>query len=292
MASALTAACARWRLTLDGPPIETPTSTVHRVTGRDGSRAILKCLTPAGHEERAAIPLLRWYGASVGGASVGCASVGGASVGGASVGGASVRLLDAHGDTMLLEYLDGPPLSALVNTGRDAEATEILATVCRGLHAPTSPPPAGLHSLAARFQPLRDAAATDALHARAAAAAAHLLTTGPAAIPLHGDLHHGNILADASGAWRAIDPKGLIGDPHYDLANALCNPLEFPGTRDPGRAAAMARSLATVTGLDAARLLAYAACHACLAALWCLQDGTDPHHPQVMAHILDAVVNP
>ncbi len=284
MVPALTAACARWRLTLDGPPIETPTSTVHRVTGPDGSPAILKCLTPAGREERAAIPLLRWYD--------GGASVGGASVGGASVGGASVRLLDAHGDTMLLEYLDGPPLSSLVDAGRDTEATKILATVCRALHAPRSPTPAGLHDLAARFQPLRDAAGTDALHTRAAAAAAHLLTTGPTAIPLHGDLHHGNILADTSGAWRAIDPQGLIGDPHYDLANALCNPLEFPGTRDPNRATAMAHGLAAVTGLDAARLLAYAACHACLAALWCLQDGTDPHHAQVMADTLDALVNP
>ncbi|HWD39400.1 MAG TPA: aminoglycoside phosphotransferase family protein [Fimbriimonas sp.] len=42
---------------------------------------------------------------------------------------------------------------------------------------------------------------------------------------LHGDLHHGNILLDG-GTWRPIDPKGLVGDPHYECAALLRNPME------------------------------------------------------------------
>jgi streptomycin 6-kinase len=35
---------------------------------------------------------------------------------------------------------------------------------------------------------------------------------------LHGDFHHGNVLAGERAPWLAIDPKPLVGDPGYDLA--------------------------------------------------------------------------
>jgi streptomycin 6-kinase len=35
---------------------------------------------------------------------------------------------------------------------------------------------------------------------------------------LHGDFHHGNVLAGQRAPWLAIDPKPLVGDPGYDLA--------------------------------------------------------------------------
>lgn len=46
------------------------------------------------------------------------------------------------------------------------------------------------------------------------------LTEGGAQDPvlLHGDLHHGNVLAADRTPWLAIDPKPLVGDPCYDLA--------------------------------------------------------------------------
>jgi streptomycin 6-kinase len=37
---------------------------------------------------------------------------------------------------------------------------------------------------------------------------------------LHGDLHHGNILSDGE-KWVVIDPKGVIGDPLYDMTGCL-----------------------------------------------------------------------
>jgi streptomycin 6-kinase len=42
---------------------------------------------------------------------------------------------------------------------------------------------------------------------------------------LHGDLHHANILFDGK-EWRPLDPKGLIGDPHYEPIAFLRNPCD------------------------------------------------------------------
>lgn len=43
---------------------------------------------------------------------------------------------------------------------------------------------------------------------------------------LHGDLHHENILKDASRGWVAIDPKGVIGPKPMEAGRFLHNFLE------------------------------------------------------------------
>lgn len=49
-----------------------------------------------------------------------------------------------------------------------------------------------------------------------------LLESTPSECFLHGDLHHENVLQHAD-EWRPIDPKGLRGDPHYDLVPFVRN---------------------------------------------------------------------
>ncbi len=44
---------------------------------------------------------------------------------------------------------------------------------------------------------------------------------------LHGDLHHWNILDDASRGWMAIDPKGVIGASCLDVGWFICNAMDF-----------------------------------------------------------------
>jgi streptomycin 6-kinase len=41
---------------------------------------------------------------------------------------------------------------------------------------------------------------------------------------LHGDFHHENLLLRENGDWAIIDPKGLIGDPAFEVATWLWNP--------------------------------------------------------------------
>jgi streptomycin 6-kinase len=58
----------------------------------------------------------------------------------------------------------------------------------------------------------------------AARLAQHLLDTSPPPAMLHGDLHHFNVLRQGSD-WVAIDPEGMVGDPAYECAAFLRNPV-------------------------------------------------------------------
>lgn len=43
-------------------------------------------------------------------------------------------------------------------------------------------------------------------------------------VVLHGDIHHGNVLDGGERGWRAIDPKGLLGERTFDFVNILLAP--------------------------------------------------------------------
>lgn len=49
---------------------------------------------------------------------------------------------------------------------------------------------------------------------------------------LHGDLHHDNILLAHDGQYRLIDPKGVIGDPVFDIGRFILNE-PYEETDDP-----------------------------------------------------------
>lgn len=40
---------------------------------------------------------------------------------------------------------------------------------------------------------------------------------------LHGDFHHDNILLSNNGDYVIIDPKGVIGDPVFDIPRFILN---------------------------------------------------------------------
>lgn len=51
-----------------------------------------------------------------------------------------------------------------------------------------------------------------------------LLSTSASPVLLHGDLHHDNILQNGQ-EWIVIDPKGVIGEPAYEVAAFIRNPI-------------------------------------------------------------------
>ena len=44
---------------------------------------------------------------------------------------------------------------------------------------------------------------------------------------LHGDLHHDNILLGANNEYKLIDPKGVLGDPIFDIARFMINEYDL-----------------------------------------------------------------
>jgi streptomycin 6-kinase len=141
-----------------------------------------------------------------------------------------------HGGLPVLEHDDDAVLMlratgrrsllTLSAAGRDEEAEDVLVETAMALHA-LPPPPArvGLVPLRTWFRALIDRPQDDRLLARAAGVARALLDEPGPVVALHGDLHHGNVL-DIGDRWAAIDPKGLVGHPAFDVANVFCNPSE------------------------------------------------------------------
>lgn len=50
---------------------------------------------------------------------------------------------------------------------------------------------------------------------------------------LHGDLHHENILKNENGSYTVIDPKGVIGDPVFDLSRFILDEFRDDLTSEP-----------------------------------------------------------
>jgi streptomycin 6-kinase len=255
--TALSRAMIRWSLTKSTPVAETPRSWIFRVEQNGRNLAALKILKPVvAEEEGRGTRLLQWY-----------------------AGDGAATVFDIHGDTIFMEWLDGGTLGDAARAGRDEEATIAIATLVANLHRPRDGDLPDLQPLRERFEPLFKTdvrawphTARD-LYARASGIALRLFDRPTAQIPLHGDLHHDNILSSGRG-WLVIDPKGVFGDPAYDLANVFINPIKANNmAADPHRIAARADILSERLGYSRKRLLGWAAAHAALSACWDLADG-------------------
>lgn len=184
------------------------TGSSHLAAGvRDAVPVMLKVATI--EEERRGSRLLAWWGGHGG-----------------------VPVLEADDDAVLMVRATGRrDLTAMSAAGRDDEAEAVLADAVLALHAMPAPPAAlGLVPLRTWFRELIDRPQDDPLQQRAASIARDLLAAGGPVVALHGDVHHGNVL-DLGDRWAAIDPKGLLGHPAFDVANVLCNPTEATAVR-------------------------------------------------------------
>ena len=251
---------ARWSLRT-GPPFR-PLSYNYAAPaeGPCGERLVLK-LGPPARELLTEIEALRLFG-----------------------GGGAARLVasDAQAGALLLERLEpGTPLAALCERD-DGAATSAAASVMRKLWRPA--PPAhpfptvadwgeGFGRMRRHFgggfgpYPRRLAEEAESLFAE-------LLGSSAEPVLLHGDLHHGNVLAAAREPWLAIDPKGLVGEPAYEVGALLRNPL--PQLFDlPHPVRASERRIAQLSeelGFDRARVRGWGLAQAVLAAWWSVED--------------------
>jgi len=194
----------------------------------------------------------------------------------------AVQLLDADVERgiLLLEHIT--PGTLLSTVQDDEEATSIAAQIMQQLWRPVGkdhPFPTiadwakGISRLRKEFGggsgpfPARLVDQAERLFEE-------LLSSMREPVLLHGDLHHFNILAASRQHWLAIDPKGVVGEPEYDVGALLRNPSPEIATR-PGLRQVLARridQLAEELGFDKTRLRDWSLAQAVLSAWWSYED--------------------
>jgi len=190
-----------------------------------------------------------------------------------------VRVLDHLYGAVLLERLKpGDSLVSMALTGGDEQATGILADVM-GRMSPGAPASSAstVQEWGRAFE--RHAAGRDGqipkpLREAAQHVYSRLCASQSTPRLLHGDLHHYNVLLDSERGWLAIDPKGVIGEPEYEVGAALRNPYERPELfTAPATITRRVDRFQRELHLDAGRILAWAFAQAVLAAIWAVEDG-------------------
>ncbi|MBM7564755.1 aminoglycoside phosphotransferase family protein [Paenibacillus sacheonensis] len=180
----------------------------------------------------------------------------------------------------LLEGADpGTPLSSIED---DLQATNIF---CEVFHRLQLPAPSGsqyptmkqhfaaMERYRERYEGVSlDAPLPESWVENAEECLAYLISTTEENLLLHGDLHHQNILRQGEEQWSVIDPKGVIGDIHFDTIQYLLNYEDRGGDCEVvlrRRIAIMAGRL----GLDPRRIAMWGVARGVLEACWTLEDG-------------------
>ncbi|MCA2379515.1 aminoglycoside phosphotransferase family protein [Agrobacterium sp. 22-211-1] len=249
---------ASWNIEAAKQIADTPAGVVYAVTRGDGSPAVAKVLKKKVLEDSLrGADFIAWR------SGVGC-----------------VELLERSDDILLMEHAGAETLrDVLFRDGDDDATTQIAADVLLQYHQPSQqPPPSSLLTLPLYFESLFRKAEQDrtdgveSIYVEAAALAQELIDRQRDVKPLHGDLHHENIMRSGRG-WIIIDPAGLIGDAALDVANMFSNPLDrFDLTRSEARIASMAAIFSRALQRDERVLLQYAFAYGCLSATWHEED--------------------
>ncbi len=103
-----------------------------------------------------------------------------------------------------------------------------------------------------------------------------LLKTAALDVLLHGDLHHDNILQNGND-WVAIDPKGVIGEPAYEVAAFIRNPMPELLTHENVQKIIHNRitRFAKILELSEHRVIDWCVVQAVLSWVWAIEDGCD-----------------
>ncbi len=243
----------RWDLVPDGEAFTTEYTGSWLLPVRRGDRAAILKLAYV-PEEIAGAALMEWWD-----------------------GQGAAEVLAREGPALLLERAEGRRSLIRMSRGdQDDAATAIICDAVEVLHSPRAvPPPATLVPLEVWFSALGPGAANHGgVLVKAHETAQVLLSDPREVVPLHGDVHHGNILDFGPRGWLAIDPKGVLGERGYDYANPFCNP-DTATALIPGRLDRYLDLVSSRADMEPRRLLMWILAYSGLSAAWILDDG-DP----------------
>ncbi|MCA9958815.1 MAG: hypothetical protein KC443_07270 [Anaerolineales bacterium] len=217
---------------------------------------------------------------------------------------AALRCYDGHGICQL--YAADPQWGALLierlrpgtmllaeedDAAATAVAAQVMQQVWRPLTAEQAAPFPTVHAWANGLSKLRATFAGGVgpfppkLVETAESLFRDLLASMDKPLLLHGDLHHYNILQAAQTArpvpqpWLAIDPKGVIGEPAYEVGAFMRNPLDLAQWPDLRRVLARRAAIfAEQLGLERQRIIGWSLAQAVLSAWWSYEDSKQMAH--------------
>jgi streptomycin 6-kinase len=104
---------------------------------------------------------------------------------------------------------------------------------------------------------------------------------------LHGDFHHDNILLDKSGEYKIIDPKGVIGDPVFDIPRFILN--EFSSHLNEelyGKVKYIIKSLEELLHIPSSILKQCLYVETAMSACWFVEDGaSDEEYDRLLKNV-------
>ncbi len=117
-----------------------------------------------------------------------------------------------------------------------------------------------------------------------------LLQTSKPDVLLHGDLHHDNILQNGDN-WRVIDPKGVIGEPAYEVAAFIRNPIpELLTHADaPNIIHNRVTRFAELFELPSQQILDWCFVQAVLSWVWAIEDDCDTGYFEQLTKVFDVM---
>jgi streptomycin 6-kinase len=180
----------------------------------------------------------------------------------------AVEVLEIDVATLSLLLERVTPGTTLAASASEDEALRVVAELFS-----TGWPPGPVASVATPLEDFLPALSAQTF-ARARAIFSELLTDSPPPVLLHGDLHYENILVSDCAGHLLIDPKGMLGDPAFDIGYLVSRPIPAARDRLP-LADAVDRRLAFLPdalGLDPRRVTAFAYVTAALSVAWARED--------------------
>ncbi|MFJ1627922.1 aminoglycoside phosphotransferase family protein [Marinilactibacillus psychrotolerans] len=172
------------------------------------------------------------------------------------------------------------PGNALTSVGNDQEEVEIFCQVFEDLHSPKLKVTDDYTSISRWFEGIKryrknygsNGVIKEAAIGRAEELLEGLVQTTEASVLIHGDLHQGNILRDHKGEWKVIDPKGIVGDIHFETIQYLLNHIDREG--DPDKVLKRRiKQMSDCLNLDKYRIVKWGIVRGILEACWAIENG-------------------
>ncbi len=190
-----------------------------------------------------------------------------------------LRAYNEHHAALLLEAVKpGTPLKSFF-PNHDLQAVEIAVHVMKQLHArPIVNAKDSFPSMSewlTLFDNLKIPGQLKEHVKRARAIAQKLRASQKNEYLLHGDLHHENILHGPDTIWKAIDPKGVIGEQAYEVGAFLHNPAGLLQQSNAKEIIALRLdAFSTLLKIDRQRLVQASYVKVILSACWFVQDSS------------------